>query len=129
MLFLFYSVIIVIEKAVIFMSDSPLIIKSKEFALQIIKVCNYVKQTKKRKRINEPAFTQRNKCWCKHSRSFLRSRNGRFYCQTSNRTQRVLILCDFVAQSQSPKGVSFWDFNFYLFTIHSLLKTAFRPWK
>ena len=29
------------------MSDSPLIIKSKEFALQIIKVCNCVKQTKK----------------------------------------------------------------------------------
>lgn len=28
------------------MADSPLIIKSKEFALQIIKVCNYVKQTK-----------------------------------------------------------------------------------
>ncbi len=34
------------------MSGGPLIIKSKEFALQIIKVCNYVKQTKKR--INEP---------------------------------------------------------------------------
>ncbi len=29
------------------MVDSPLITKSKEFALQIIKVCNYVKQTKK----------------------------------------------------------------------------------
>ena len=29
------------------MADSPLIIKSKEFALQIVKVCNYVKQTKK----------------------------------------------------------------------------------
>ena len=29
------------------MADSPLIIKSKEFALKIIKVCNYVKQTKK----------------------------------------------------------------------------------
>ena len=29
------------------MTDSPLLIKSKEFALQIIKVCNYVKQTKK----------------------------------------------------------------------------------
>lgn len=29
------------------MVDSPLIAKSKEFALQIIKVCNYVKQTKK----------------------------------------------------------------------------------
>ncbi len=29
------------------MSNSPLIIKSKEFALEIIKVCNYVKQTKK----------------------------------------------------------------------------------
>ena len=29
------------------MADSPLIIKSKEFALQIINVCNYVKQTKK----------------------------------------------------------------------------------
>ena len=29
------------------MAESPLIIKSKEFALQIIKVCNYVKQTKK----------------------------------------------------------------------------------
>ena len=28
------------------MADSPLIIKSKEFALQIIKVCNYVKQKK-----------------------------------------------------------------------------------
>ena len=26
---------------------SPLIIKSNEFALQIIKVCNYIKQTKK----------------------------------------------------------------------------------
>lgn len=29
------------------MADSPLIIKSKEFALQIIKVCNDIKQTKK----------------------------------------------------------------------------------
>ena len=29
------------------MADSPLIIKSKEFALQIIKVFNYVKQTQK----------------------------------------------------------------------------------
>ena len=29
------------------MLDSPLIIKSKEFALEVIKVCNYVKQTKK----------------------------------------------------------------------------------
>lgn len=29
------------------MADSPLIIRSKEFALQIIKVCNHVKQTKK----------------------------------------------------------------------------------
>ena len=29
------------------MADSPLIIKSKEFALQTIIVCNYVKQTKK----------------------------------------------------------------------------------
>ena len=29
------------------MADSPLITKSKEFALQIIKVCNYVKQNKK----------------------------------------------------------------------------------
>ena len=29
------------------MADSPLIAKSKEFALQIIKVCNYVKQNKK----------------------------------------------------------------------------------
>ena len=30
------------------MADSPLIIKSKEYALKIIKVCNYVKQTKKK---------------------------------------------------------------------------------
>ncbi len=29
------------------MTDSPLIIKSKELALDIIKVCNYIKQTKK----------------------------------------------------------------------------------
>lgn len=29
------------------MADSPLIVKSKEFALEIIKVCNYIKQTKK----------------------------------------------------------------------------------
>lgn len=29
------------------MADSPLITKSKEFALQIIRVCNYVKQNKK----------------------------------------------------------------------------------
>lgn len=29
------------------MSDSPLIAKSKSFALEIIKVCNYIKQTKK----------------------------------------------------------------------------------
>lgn len=27
--------------------DSPLIIKSKEFALKIIKICNHIKQTKK----------------------------------------------------------------------------------
>lgn len=30
------------------MAESPLIIRSKEFALQIIKVCNLVKQTKKK---------------------------------------------------------------------------------
>ncbi len=29
------------------MIDNPLIVKSKEFALDIIKVCNYIKQTKK----------------------------------------------------------------------------------
>ena len=29
------------------MADSPLIVKSKEFALEIIKVCNYIKQTKR----------------------------------------------------------------------------------
>lgn len=29
------------------MVDSPLIVKSKEFALQIIKVCNYIKQDKR----------------------------------------------------------------------------------
>ena len=29
------------------MADSALIVKSKEFALQIIKVCNYVKQSKR----------------------------------------------------------------------------------
>ena len=29
------------------MADSPLIAKSKEFALQDIKVCNHIKQTKK----------------------------------------------------------------------------------
>ena len=29
------------------MSNSPLITKSKEFALQIIKVCNYIKHSKK----------------------------------------------------------------------------------
>ena len=29
------------------MADSPLIIKSKEFALQIIQVCNFIKQNKK----------------------------------------------------------------------------------
>ena len=29
------------------MADSPLITKSKEFALQIIKVCNFIKQNKK----------------------------------------------------------------------------------
>lgn len=29
------------------MADSPLIVKSKEFALDIIAVCNYIKQTKK----------------------------------------------------------------------------------
>ncbi len=29
------------------MADSPLITKSKESALQIIKVCNYVKQNKR----------------------------------------------------------------------------------
>ncbi len=34
-------------KGVNTMADSPLITKSKEFALQIIKVCNYVKQNKK----------------------------------------------------------------------------------
>lgn len=30
------------------MADSPLIIKSKEFALQIIKVCNYVSKLKRK---------------------------------------------------------------------------------
>ena len=28
---------------------------------------------------------------------------------------RLYILCYFVVQSQSPKGASLWDFNFYLF--------------
>ncbi len=46
LLFCYNSVIIFQEDRDI-MADSPLIIKSKEFALQIIKVYNYVKQTKK----------------------------------------------------------------------------------
>lgn len=29
------------------MKDSPLLVKSKEFALQTIKICNHIKQTKK----------------------------------------------------------------------------------
>ena len=37
------------------MADSPLIMKSKEFALQIIKVCNYVKQSKKESVLTNPS--------------------------------------------------------------------------
>ncbi|MGN0634781.1 MAG: four helix bundle protein [Acutalibacteraceae bacterium] len=36
-----------VKKGCNIMTDSPLITKSKEFALQIIKVCNFVKQSKK----------------------------------------------------------------------------------
>ena len=38
------------------MVESPLIIKSKEFALQIIKVCNFVKQTKKESVLTNQLF-------------------------------------------------------------------------
>ena len=37
----------ILKEGSIVMADSPLITKSKEFALQIIKVCNYVKSNKR----------------------------------------------------------------------------------
>ena len=35
------------------MSESPLMIKSKDFALEIIKVCNYIKQNRKERVLTE----------------------------------------------------------------------------
>lgn len=48
------------------MADSPLITKSKEFALQIIKVCNYIKQTKKETVFNKSTYSFRHERWCKY---------------------------------------------------------------
>ncbi len=70
------------------MADSPLIIKSKEFALQIIKVCNFVKQTQKGERSHKPAYSEWHKCRCKYTRSAVRPLKSRFYFQTSNCSQR-----------------------------------------
>ncbi len=45
------------------MQDSPLINKSKQFALQTIKICNQIKNSKKRNRNNESTYKKRNKYW------------------------------------------------------------------
>ncbi len=45
-----------------FMADSPLLTKSKEFALQIIKFCNVVKTTKHETVLTKSIDSFRHKC-------------------------------------------------------------------
>ena len=47
------------------MVDSPLLIKSKAFALEIIRVCNEIKQNQKGIRSDESASALRNFHWRK----------------------------------------------------------------
>ena len=53
--------------------DSPLITKSKEFALDIIKICDTVKKRKEGQRTDKSAFKKRYKHRCKYQRGFLRT--------------------------------------------------------
>ena len=67
------------------MADSPLITKSKEFALQIIKVCNDVKQNKKESVLTNQLIRSGTSVGANIREAFY----CRFYRKTPNRPQRV----------------------------------------
>ena len=81
------------------MADSPLIIKSKEFAWQIIKVCNYVKQTKMHR-----GTTRYLKCPKCHKRTWCKKglKKSILIC----RLKGFINLPD--KRNGTPKGFSFW---------------------
>ena len=66
------------------MADSPLLVKSKAFALDIIRVCNEIKQSKR-----ESVLTNQLIRSGTYSRSLLCPRKGGLYCQVADCTERM----------------------------------------
>ena len=64
--------------------------KSKAFALENIKVCNYIKREKKETVLtNQRIRSGTNQCRCQHPRGILCPRKGRFYNEAANCSQRM----------------------------------------
>ena len=94
------------------MVDSPLIIKSKEFALQIIKVCNFVKQTKK-----ESVLTNQ---LIRSGTSVGANIREAFYGHGT---------ADFIAKLQIALKECSWGLTSYLLPLHFYLKRSLGLWE
>ena len=63
------------------MSENPVIVKSKDFALRIIRLYRYLCDEKKRVCIIEAAFAQRDKHWGEHRGSTVRNKQKGIFVQ------------------------------------------------
>ena len=77
------------------MNNSPLLTKSKDFALEIIKVCNTVKQTKKETVLSNQLIRSGTSIGANIREAFYAHSKADFYCKTTycfKRMQRKRIL-------------------------------------
>ena len=72
------------------MSESPLMIKSKSFALEVIRACKVLREARCESALINQFFAFRNEHWREHSRGFLCSWQGRFCSEVTYCPQVVL---------------------------------------
>ena len=70
-------------------TDSPLLVKSKQFALDIIKVCNKVKSEKRESVLTNQLIRSGTSIGANIREAFYGHRKKRFYCETSNIIKRM----------------------------------------
>ena len=71
------------------MSDGPLMVKSKAFALDIIRICNAIHEAKHESILTKQLVRSGTSIGANIREAFLCLRESGFYRQTSNRPQRV----------------------------------------
>ena len=72
------------------MSESPLMIKSKAFALEVIRACKVLREAECESALINQFFALGNEHWCEYSRGILCTRKGGFCGKATYRSQGML---------------------------------------